>query len=112
MSDDAKRDSEVDGTAPRPSDLREIEPVPSGVRKAPLDAEWLEVLYELSVDLPIVDGSRAVVRAIVDRLAAAFPGVAFGACVVDPGRDEQIVEARLPDRSTSLRGHDPSRLFS
>src|SRR5262245_8637063 len=112
MTDDPKRTSSTDPIPPSRSDLREIEPVPSGIRKAPLELEWLELLFDLSAELPILEGSRSVVRAVIDRLAGAFPGVAFGACVVDVDRDEQIIEVRVPPGCTTPRGHDPSRLFA
>lgn len=92
------------------SDTRELGPVPSGLRR-PLDLVTLERLFELAVELPIDEGTQAVVRLCLDRLAPLLPQLALGVCVVDPAQDEQLVEMRLPDGVQSGTGHDPSRLF-
>lgn len=92
------------------SDTRELGPVPSGVR-APVDPATLERLLDLAVELPVDEGTHAVVRACLDRLSALLPDLALGVCIVDASLGEQLVDMRLPEGVEAGTGHDPSRLF-
>jgi signal transduction histidine kinase len=98
---------------PRQSDLRDLEPAPSGPRATGSNpgASWLERLLALSLILPIERGPRTVARAAIDSLALLLPGRAVGVCVADPD-GEQIVEFVLPPEVGLDPGHDPSRLFA
>jgi len=92
------------------SDTRELGPVPSGLRPPP-DPATLERLLTLANDLPIDEGSDAVVRLWLDRVAELLPELALGVCIVDSSRGEQLVDMRLPDGVEPGAGHDPSRVF-
>lgn len=92
------------------SDTRELGPVPSGVR-APVDPATLERLLDLAVELPVDEGTHAVVRTCLDRMSALLPELALGVCIVDASLGEQLVDMRLPEGVEAGTGHDPSRLF-
>src|ERR1700722_9550415 len=76
---------------------------------------WLEQLFQAVLDLPIDDGQRAVVTAMVDALAGILPDHAVGACFVpEPGTAThgQVVVTRLAAGAVaSAAGIDPTRVF-
>jgi two-component system, NtrC family, sensor kinase len=97
---------------PRQSDLRDLEPAPSGRRPAATELpDWTSELLALSVALPIEEGPRAVAKLAVETLARLLPERAVGLCVADPDGDDQIVETALPRAARPDPVHDPSRLF-
>lgn len=87
-------------------------PGPGGVD---VPAEWLDGLLASVLRLPLDEGQRAVVTAMVDDLAALLPDHAVGACFVpEPGTAShgQIVVTRLPSGAVaSAPGVDPTRVF-
>jgi two-component system, NtrC family, sensor kinase len=106
-----------DGTphdAEAPAKFRGAEP-PSGRRSSStatqLDADWLEALLRLSVELRIDLTLQEIAKRTVSTLAALLPDHALGVCVVDPLSGAQFVEARLPNDTTADHGRDPTRLF-
>jgi two-component system NtrC family sensor kinase len=99
------------------------EPVPASVTEASsprvrmpdvVPTLWLDRLLVAVIDLPIADGERAVVQAIVDAVAGILPAYAVGACVAPEaeGPDGRLIVRRLPP-GTAERGVDahPSRIF-
>jgi two-component system, NtrC family, sensor kinase len=95
------------------SDPSELEPAPSGRRRAGTDPEahLLAELLCLANSLPIEAGPGAVAREAAAGLGRLLPGRAIGVCVADPSGDDQIVERWLPPGVEPDAGHDPSRLF-
>jgi signal transduction histidine kinase len=77
-------------------------------------AGWLDRLLAALLDLPLDQGERAVVDAVLAALGAIVPGYAFGACVAaEPGAwAEQLVVKVLPEGvAEAPAGVDPARLF-
>jgi signal transduction histidine kinase len=78
-------------------------------------ARWVDGLLLAVIDLPLVEGPRAVVTAMVDALASILPDHAVGACFVpEPGMAShgQVVVTRLPAaRIAEGGGVDPTRVF-
>ena len=80
-------------------------------------AEWLDKLLTAVLGLPLDEGQRAVVTAMVDALASIVPDHAVGACYVpEPGTafqtQDQLVVTRLPVGTVSSPpGVDPTRVF-
>lgn len=103
-----------EGTGPAPEGFRRTE-AGSGRRSSgvvtPLDAEWLEALLRLSVDLPLDWTPQQIARQTVDRVAALLPDHALGVCVVDPSSGQQFIETRRPNSANTDPGRDPTRLF-
>lgn len=95
--------------AARHSDLRDLEPAPSGRRPTP-PSDWLDNLLTLSVSLPVEQGPLAVARAFLPALAQILPQRAVGLCIAD-AQGEQVVERYLPREHAAEPVHDPSRLF-
>jgi len=77
-------------------------------------AGWLDRLLAATLDLPLDQGDRAAVDAVLAALVAIAPGYAFGACVAaEPGAwAEQLVVSVLPEGvAEAPAGVDPARLF-
>lgn len=75
--------------------------------------EALDRLLTLSWELPVAQGDEAVVRALIDGLAAILPGCSVGACLVhraDDPRGRFVARRALNDEPTPAHG-DPTRLF-
>jgi two-component system, NtrC family, sensor kinase len=78
----------------------------------------LDRLFVATLELPILDGERAVVEAMVEAVAATVPTCAVGVCFVlhdastATGISEQVVIERLPHGASEVpAGVDPTRLF-
>ena len=78
----------------------------------------LDRLFVAMLELPILDGERAVVEAIVEAVASMVPTCAVGVCFVPeavsmaPGISEQVVIKRLPQGASEVpSGIDPTRVF-
>jgi len=79
----------------------------------------LDRLVVAMLELPILDGERAVVEAAVEAVASMVPNCAVGVCFVpqpnlqSPARiSEQVVVKRLPQgASEAVAGVDPTRVF-
>jgi signal transduction histidine kinase len=102
-------------TAPTPDDdtwsarTRIPDVVPAG---------WLDRLLVTVLDLPLLDGERAVVETLVDAVAAIVPGYAIGVCFVAQSPQagsrarEQTIVKRLPSGAGEVpTGMDPTRIF-
>jgi signal transduction histidine kinase len=78
-------------------------------------AAWLDRLLAAVIDLPLVDGEVAVVKALVDAVAEILPDHAVGACFVPEPRTSspgQLVVRRLPEGTDAApAGVDPTRVF-
>jgi two-component system NtrC family sensor kinase len=78
-------------------------------------AEWLDRLLVATIDLPLLNGERALVEAAVDAVAAIVPECAVGVCLVPQpgsGAREQIVVRRLPAGALEVpAGVNPTRIF-
>jgi two-component system, NtrC family, sensor kinase len=78
-------------------------------------AGWLDRLLVAVLDLPLLNGERALVEAAVDAVAAIVPECAVGVCLVpQPGSGvrEQIVVRRLPAGAIEVpAGVNPTRIF-
>lgn len=109
MTERKLHDGALDGAAPSVGAFSESLPAPSGVRRQ-LDADNLERLLALSLELPMDQGLDGVARFVLDRLHPLMPSLALGVCIARPGA-EQIVETRVP-AGVSPRSCDPTRLFS
>jgi two-component system NtrC family sensor kinase len=78
-------------------------------------ARLLDRLLVAMLELPLLEGDRAVVEAAVDAVAAIVPACAVGVCFI-PLPDAEVVEQtivkRLPRGATEgPLGIDPTRLF-
>ncbi|HEY2511691.1 MAG TPA: ATP-binding protein [Polyangiaceae bacterium] len=74
-----------------------------------LPVVWLEGLLLLWSELPVAAGDRAVVRAMVDSIAALLPEHDVASCLVPAdGRGQEVLYAN-PARAGG--GRDPTRLF-
>jgi two-component system, NtrC family, sensor kinase len=79
----------------------------------------LDQLVMAMLELPILDGERAVVEAAVEAVASMLPSCAVGVCFVPqpnlkaPAKiGEQVVVKRLPQgASEAAAGVDPTRVF-
>jgi signal transduction histidine kinase len=80
-------------------------------------AAWLDQLLAAVLALPVDEGQREVVTAMVETLATILPDHAVGACFVpEPGTAsqtrDQLVVTRLPAGTVaSPPGIDPTRVF-
>jgi two-component system NtrC family sensor kinase len=78
-------------------------------------ARLLDRLLVAMLELPVLDGERAVVENAVDSIAAMVPSCAVGVCLIPPPSahmPEQTIVKRLPDGlSETASGIDPTRVF-
>jgi two-component system, NtrC family, sensor kinase len=79
-------------------------------------AGWIDRLLVVALDLPIFEGERALVDAMVEAIAGILPAYAVGACLVGPsgsGEASQVLMRRLPAGSVDApTGVDPTRIFA
>jgi two-component system NtrC family sensor kinase len=103
VTDDPAIDSDNEASSAR---ARIPDVVPAG---------WLDRLLVAALELPLLNGERAVVEAAVDAIAAIVPGYAVGACFVRElrsGMREQTIVKRLPEGEVEVPGGvDPTRIF-
>jgi signal transduction histidine kinase len=79
-------------------------------------AAWLDRLLVALIDLPITNGERAVVEAVVDAVGGILPSYAVGAClgpeVGSRPASEPLVVKRAPRYANEESGEfDPTRMF-
>ena len=102
-------------TAPRASPSHRVMPdeKASGMhlRMADMPTRWLDKLFVGACDLPVGEGERAVVEAIVRVLADIFPDRGVGACLAARGQPAQIVRYVPPGDEHRALGVTPVRLF-
>ncbi len=109
---EAVRGPQVSGSSP-PTSTRSRDLASRGE----VPADWLDKLLTAVLGLPLDEGQRAVVTAMVDALASIVPDHAVGACYVpEPGTalqtQDQLVVTRLPAGAVpSSPGVDPTRVF-
>lgn len=104
----------ADSPEPRPDEVRDTRPAPSGTRRssdAAIAEPWRDVLLRLSISLPIDIAPAELGRIFLDGVAVLFPSSALGLCLVQAGRSEPVVVYRLPPGSRRRAERDPSRLF-
>ncbi len=81
------------------------------LRMADVPARWLDKLFLAACDLPVGQGERAVVEAIVRVLAEIFPDRGVGVCLAMRGQSAQVVRYVPPGDEDRARGVTPVRLF-
>ena len=81
------------------------------LRMADVPARWLDKLFMAACDLPVGQGERAVVEAIVRALAEIFPDRGVGACLAVRGQAAQVIRYVPPGDEHRALGVTPVRLF-
>ncbi len=109
--------------APESAELRVREPLQtrfhgpdekaSGLhlRTVEVPTRWLDKLFVATCEMPVADGERAVVEAIVRVLAEIFPYRGVGVCYAPRGQAPELVRYVPAGEEGRAVGTSPTRLF-
>ncbi len=85
----------------------------SGMHRRPfvMPAHWLDRLFVAACEMPVDEGERAVVEALVHALSELLPSRAFGVVLCVRSRTPELVLGLPPGLPAPLEVHAGERLF-